>query len=156
MHELGHGHQLGHVVDNSEVMHYSLPSGEMLRTLSANDVNGGEDVQLRSTSTAVCSQPSMTQSSCFMTQLSAEDDQLKNDVKLFPNPTKETLYIKNSGHQNINVVQIYNILGTEVYRTKNSNSSNILKLDVSQYARGMYLIKLSSDYGSTTKKLVVN
>lgn len=37
LHELGHGHQLGHVIDNSDVMHYAIGTGTTQRSLSSNN-----------------------------------------------------------------------------------------------------------------------
>jgi len=54
VHELGHGHQLGHVIDTNDVMHYSISNGEENRDLSANNLAGAVDVQSRSTGGAVC------------------------------------------------------------------------------------------------------
>lgn len=52
-HELGHGHQLGHVIDNSKIMHYSVSTNQTKRSLSQGDKDGGNNVHARST-TAVC------------------------------------------------------------------------------------------------------
>ncbi|MDW8157496.1 MAG: T9SS type A sorting domain-containing protein [Bacteroidia bacterium] len=60
LHELGHAHQLGHVINNTIVMHYALGSGQNLRTLNpASDIAGGNYVMSQSTSFTVCS-PSFT------------------------------------------------------------------------------------------------
>ena len=40
LHELGHAHQLSHVIDEDVVMHYSLGPGEVKYTLSENDIDG--------------------------------------------------------------------------------------------------------------------
>ncbi len=44
LHELGHAHQLTHVNEPSEVMHYSIGPGTDKRTLSQQDIDGGNDV----------------------------------------------------------------------------------------------------------------
>lgn len=41
LHELGHGHQLSHVISSGAVMHYAIAKGQTTRTLSANDITGG-------------------------------------------------------------------------------------------------------------------
>ncbi|WP_298239468.1 T9SS type A sorting domain-containing protein [uncultured Algibacter sp.] len=158
VHELGHGHQLGHVIDTNVVMHYSISAGESLRVLSTDDLMGAEDVQSRSTTTTVCSQLSMTNYECLGegSGLSIADNQLESDITLYPNPAKSNLYIKNSGYQNIDRVSVFNVVGKEIYTTFNSKNSRVLQLDLSRYARGVYLVKINSEIGTVTKKLVVN
>ncbi len=65
LHELGHGHQLGHVISPGAVMHYAIAPNTNNRVLGANDLAGGNDVHSRSTSPGVCSFSAMTNySSC--------------------------------------------------------------------------------------------
>jgi Leucine-rich repeat (LRR) protein len=40
LHELGHAHQLGHVIDDTVIMHYSLGNGESRYNLTQNDKDG--------------------------------------------------------------------------------------------------------------------
>ncbi|MBA2611791.1 MAG: T9SS type A sorting domain-containing protein [Bacteroidetes bacterium] len=54
VHELGHGHQLSHVINNADVMHFSIASAVMKRTLIAADINAGNDVMSRDVSPGVC------------------------------------------------------------------------------------------------------
>lgn len=54
IHELGHGHQLGHVISPGAIMHYELNSGVSNRSLSANDLAGGNFVQAESETANSC------------------------------------------------------------------------------------------------------
>jgi hypothetical protein len=54
LHELGHGHQLGHVIDNTGVMHYSISGGQIKNTLNINDQAGSTAIMTRNLSGAVC------------------------------------------------------------------------------------------------------
>ena len=47
LHEMGHGHQLGHVPDNTDVMYYSIANGVEKRTLNANNSTAGNYVMTR-------------------------------------------------------------------------------------------------------------
>ncbi|MEO0473141.1 MAG: hypothetical protein AAF206_26235, partial [Bacteroidota bacterium] len=45
LHELGHGHQLGHIISAGDVMHYAIAAGDENRTLDPTaDVGGGNHV----------------------------------------------------------------------------------------------------------------
>ncbi|MBK7851895.1 MAG: IPT/TIG domain-containing protein [Bacteroidetes bacterium] len=49
VHELGHAHQLQHIILSGAVMHYSIANGQTTRTLSAaNDIAGGNYVLTKS------------------------------------------------------------------------------------------------------------
>lgn len=61
LHELGHGHQLGHVIDPGAVMHYALSNGATSRTLSANDLAAGNFVQAKSEIGNFCGPTAMTE-----------------------------------------------------------------------------------------------
>ncbi len=53
-HELGHGHQLGHVNDSGAAMHFSISNASDKRSPNANETAGAADVYNRSTTSAVC------------------------------------------------------------------------------------------------------
>lgn len=53
-HELGHGHQLTHVIDKTKIMHYSLTNGDRNTTLHEHDIEGGGYVRDQSMANAVC------------------------------------------------------------------------------------------------------
>jgi PKD repeat protein len=53
-HELGHGHQLTHVIDKSKIMHYSLTIGVRNVSLNATDIEGGEFVSSKSKNANPC------------------------------------------------------------------------------------------------------
>lgn len=61
VHELGHGHQLGHVIDAGEIMHYSIANSQVKRTLSSKgDLKGGNYVMDLNASGARCGKTAMS------------------------------------------------------------------------------------------------
>ena len=60
VHELGHGHQLGHVIQPGAIMHYAISNGSSNRSLGANDLAGGNYVQANSVVANVCGPGAMT------------------------------------------------------------------------------------------------
>ncbi len=51
LHELGHGHGMGHVIDNNKVMHFSTSNGSNVIALSASDIAAGSYKMAFSTTT---------------------------------------------------------------------------------------------------------
>ena len=76
--------------------------------------------------------------------LSIEDDTLTS-VKIYPNPTQNTLYI--SGVSNQFNLQVFTITGQHILEDQNSTT-----LDVSQLKQGMYFIKLTEGQKSSYLK----
>jgi PKD repeat protein len=61
LHEIGHSHQLGHIISSGSVMHWNITNGANQRLLSStSDIAGGNDVIGRSVTFSSCSQTSMT------------------------------------------------------------------------------------------------
>ncbi len=58
-HELGHGHQLGHVIAPTVVMHYAISNGQVKPNLTVPDIAGGSYVITKS-ATAICSKNAHT------------------------------------------------------------------------------------------------
>ncbi len=49
LHEIGHTHQLGHVINSGAVMHFSITNGTTNRVLGTEDVNGSNYVESNAT-----------------------------------------------------------------------------------------------------------
>lgn len=82
------------------------------------------------------------------------DDVDANDFTVFPNPADSNIAI-NSNLHTINKVAIVDLNGRMVM---NVNFENVLdaSLDISNLSSGMYLIDISTDAGTVTKKIVKN
>jgi hypothetical protein len=152
LHELGHGHMLGHVINSSVVMNYNLSISEFNRVLSLDDINAGLFVQNRSTSTVFCGQPLMANLAC---PLSVEDEELKDAISIYPNPSKGSFNIKNRSLINLEKVVIYDISGRLISEYNMTNSSRIKTINLVGVSKGMYFINIQSERGIITKKLVL-
>ncbi len=69
----------------------------------------------------------------------------KESFFVFPNPTKGVV---NIAGENIENIEISNITGQQIYMGNNTS------LDISDQPNGLYLIKIKSDEGSITKKVM--
>ncbi len=71
------------------------------------------------------------------------------DVKLYPNPVVNTLYIE--GVQDARII-IYDITGRKVYET-NAVTKTVM-VNVSAYPNGIYLMRIQKGQAVETKKLI--
>lgn len=73
-------------------------------------------------------------------------------LNIYPNPVKNgTLFISSENNSSKFVV-IYDVLGKEVLNSKTSNSS----VNVSNLKNGVYLVKITEDGKTETRKLMIN
>lgn len=76
------------------------------------------------------------------------------DVSIFPNPVSNFVTINSS--LKFSTVLIHNILGVEILRIDNSSKQNSLKIDVTNFKRGVYLTSLLNENETVlvSKKIV--
>ncbi|WP_298495498.1 T9SS type A sorting domain-containing protein [uncultured Algibacter sp.] len=78
-------------------------------------------------------------------------DVLASKLNIYPNPAQDFIQIE-SKDVKISSVQMYSLIGQEVVSSKSLVNN---RLDISNLSRGIYLLKVNSDNGSLTKKIVV-
>jgi photosystem II stability/assembly factor-like uncharacterized protein len=76
------------------------------------------------------------------------------DFSLYPNPTNGEINIKWAKPEAISL-RIYNSLGKIVFYSQKLEIFNGHKIDVSSFEKGVYFLKLNSEYGEVTKKLIL-
>lgn len=161
LHELGHGHQLGHVVDITydgdnldDVMHYAISNSEQQRVLSVGNKEVANNVQSRSTSIMACSVASMVNST--ICNLSVDEEELKMAITIFPNPSNGQFFIKNASFLNLEKAIIYDAWGRQISTHQLSNGSGLKTINLSGVAKGVYFVKIYSNNTSISRKIMVN
>ncbi|MBL1232632.1 MAG: T9SS type A sorting domain-containing protein [Flavobacteriales bacterium] len=81
-----------------------------------------------------------------------ENQFLKNEVLLYPNPAKDKVTIKLTQSSDIEVI-VYSIAGEQVLSKKVLNGSNF-QINLEQLPKGMYLVQLKMKDTFITKKLI--
>jgi hypothetical protein len=80
-----------------------------------------------------------------------EENQIQNNISLYPNPTKERVYI--NAYIPIKKITICNFLGQEI---KNYNTSQVQSsIDISGLNEGVYFVKIYTEKVVLSKKIVV-
>ena len=72
-------------------------------------------------------------------------------ANVYPNPTSGTLHIE---AENIETICMYNLLGEKLFET--SASGNSYEYDFSPQEAGVYFIRIQTDKGIVTKRVMVN
>lgn len=164
LHELGHSHQLGHVIDpnnnnvgnNAEdVMHFAFNGGEFQRVITANNSTAANAIQDRSTGSNPCPAQvlsSMTGAAC---PLSAENTVLETGVSMYPNPAKNQLFIKNESYLSLKSATLYDLSGRNIVSYDISKGSKLKAINLSGVSSGVYFVNIASDEASITRKLVI-
>lgn len=81
--------------------------------------------------------------------LSNQEFSLDNKVSIFPNPTNSIFEIKTRVDVTIQSVSVYNLTGEKLMTVSNTN-----KIDINEYASGMYFVKVNTDKGTINKRLI--
>lgn len=81
------------------------------------------------------------------------DDYESNVFKAYPNPTKDNWTIK-TANENITSIQVYDVLGKQVYATKPNSNEVIVSSD--KLSNGLYFAKVKTINGESNLRLVKN
>ncbi len=152
-HELGHGHQLAHVInDNNDIMHFELSNGKTLRDLSENNIEAANSVQSRSVSAQICSETTMSNFQCGS---GGNSEALENLISLFPIPTDGKFYVKNESELQLNKIVVFDIRGRMIVEYSGLNLVNPISVDFNGKYSGVYFVDIYAGSDVVTKKIVV-
>ena len=77
---------------------------------------------------------------------------INSRFNIYPNPAKNSLNINSSSNEVINSVKIIDINGRIIKNLKVNATSNVI--DVNDLANGVYLVEITSETGTITKKFI--
>lgn len=83
------------------------------------------------------------------------NDVLASQLSVYPNPANNVVNIANAENILINGVEIVDLNGRTIKSSKFNGVANA-EINVSDLASGVYMMNISSDKGTTTKKIVKN
>lgn len=77
---------------------------------------------------------------------------MHDDLKLYPNPVADRLNIQVNGQTQLLSAEAFNNLGQSVFTS--ANTKQIETIDVSEWTAGVYLIKIQTTKGQSTKRFI--
>lgn len=78
------------------------------------------------------------------------NDNIFDQISIYPNPANEFINVKIPSHVQVANTNLYNILGKKV----NANLVNG-QMDISNLSKGLYILKIESNSGTFTQKLII-
>ena len=81
--------------------------------------------------------------------------ELSNEIILFPNPAKETVFVKIESNLQINKIQIRNTLGQIIEQEVIIDNNQQIEIPLQSLANGLYLIHITSNKGTIVKQIIV-
>lgn len=82
-------------------------------------------------------------------------DVLKSNIQIYPVPVSTRAYLSFSNTVSPNKVTMYGMNGSEIYSAK-IESTETAEIDLSNFKSGTYIVKLFSNSGTITKKIIKN
>jgi len=85
------------------------------------------------------------------------DESVKNEISLYPNPTKDSFYLNIDNAQSKSVeIAIFNLKGQSVYTGKETSTAEIFNqnINITHLPSGIYLVKIKVDDKQYSKKLI--
>lgn len=161
LHELGHGHQLGHVTNKADVMYYGVGAGVTKRNLTNNDLAGGNYIMGQSVVANSCGPGAMTALTGNIpcnTNVSLNEVLLESELTIFPNPTNGFIKIIFPDGITKTQLNITTVCGQVIYSdTINEETTHHLfkEIDLSSVESGIYFISVSSEKGILNKKIMI-
>jgi hypothetical protein len=94
----------------------------------------------------------------YISNVNTHEEELTQNLSIYPNPASTYSDIKfNLKEASQITISLHSLLGEEIYRETSRNSAGFISktIMIGDISKGVYLLKISSDKGSVTRKLVV-
>jgi hypothetical protein len=160
LHELGHGHQLGHVINKKDVMHYALKAGTIKRNLSGSNLACANLVLSQSTSSGACKYPPMQLLTTAICTDPTKDFYTFKEININPNPFVDQAFGIYNLEAETNVsIDVYSMLGQKVanlIEEVRPAGKHVQIIDAAQLGliKGMYMVRLTVGKNEYSKKLI--
>lgn len=91
---------------------------------------------------------------CYITNSLGLDTNSLSNVTVYPNPTKDILYINIPQAIGASKLKLYDIQGREVLETITNNTTEVL--NIGNLQSGVYMLSIENEANKTVKKVVLN
>jgi len=95
-----------------------------------------------------------TENSYSVSTTNGIDKTLKENVNIYPNPTKDKINIELNDNVLIKSVQVFNLIGEKIMEYNYVNESQI-RINLEQFSKGFYMIQVNSSNSTIVKKIML-
>ena len=97
-----------------------------------------------------CDYSTLTDTLTQAVVLSNTENEIEEQIQVFPNPTNGLLNIEVNNNFQINSISLYNLIGTKILVINNPKN----ELDLSNLNSGIYLLEIRTDKGKVVERIV--
>lgn len=142
---------------------YDIPTNQLLAELTGNEIPGpivsstGQMV-LMFLSNGYNNNQGFS-SNYYISNVNTSEEDLTQNLSIYPNPATTYTEVKFVLKETSGItISLHNLLGEEVYKESSINASGFVSKSVQlgNISKGIYLMKISGDQGSVTRKLIIN
>jgi hypothetical protein len=157
LHELGHAHQLAHVINTIDLMHFSISAGTQKRNIETNNLLAANWVMNKSQESELCEKKRMQ---LLDAELCNDENFGFYNTLIYPNPFNDFLSIDFYLSNNNNLrVTLFDITGKEITSYVNDNASKgffplVFNVPNHLISAGIYIIKIEIGDEKLVKKLM--
>ncbi|MBT8259762.1 MAG: T9SS type A sorting domain-containing protein, partial [Bacteroidia bacterium] len=87
--------------------------------------------------------------------LNLEEENIES-IGLHYSNSNESIVLVNPNYLKISEVELFDILGKLILKETNIPISNIIEIEASGLSTGTYILKAETEFGTTTKKVIIN
>jgi hypothetical protein len=160
LHELGHGLQLGHVINPNDLMHYTIGPGRQNRQLNEFNIAGARDVLAQSTVEEVCGNRPMALLTFEICEMVDIEQFRYQGMRFGPNPATDYLNLKYNIDERTDInIELFNTIGQRVLHV------NLQGQTVGFYSErlvlppairnGMYFLRFTRNGSRETFKIII-
>jgi photosystem II stability/assembly factor-like uncharacterized protein len=93
----------------------------------------------------------------FTTPTLGIDDVTADELEIYPNPATNFVHISFKNNQRPSAIEFYDITGRLLNSINDFSTDNVLKIDISNFKKGIYLIKVNLENNKTFfRKLIID
>lgn len=86
---------------------------------------------------------------------SIEDNPFYADIKVYPNPSNGQLFLSGEGTAKNFQLEVFDIRGIRLYATEQFAQKQVNEIEIPVLEKGIYIVLMKSDEGSSMRKIIV-